>query len=94
MSQSPGTCSWLPKIAMTAGGEEIAVLWREIVFSGGSYGGEAFFSRSTDGGRTFSGSMNLSGTTARDGKGRLAERRWHNGSLAVPRDGTDTVLHN
>lgn len=40
---------------MTAGGEEIAVLWQEFVFSGGSHGGEAFFSRSTDGGRTFSG---------------------------------------
>jgi hypothetical protein len=85
VSRSPGIFSWLPKIAMSDSGEEIAVLWQEIVFSGGSHGGEAFFSRSTDGGRTFSEPLNLSQTPAGDGKGRLSERRWHNGSLAVAR---------
>jgi len=81
VSRSPGTFSWLSKVVMSPGGDEVFVLWQEIVFSGGSHGGEAFFSRSTDGGRTFSGPVNLSRSLAGDGKGRLTRERWHNGSL-------------
>jgi hypothetical protein len=32
----------------------VYVLWQEIVFSGGSHGGEIFFARSRDGGQTWS----------------------------------------
>lgn len=32
---------------------KVYVLWQEIVFSGGSHGGEIFFARSTDGGKSF-----------------------------------------
>ena len=47
----------------------------------GTHGGEIFFARSTDGGRTFSDPINLSNTIAGDGKGRITRRYWHNGSL-------------
>ena len=60
---------------------EVFILWQEIVFSGGSHGGEIFFARSTDGGRTFSAPFNLSNDIAGSGKGRLSLRYWHNGSL-------------
>jgi hypothetical protein len=60
---------------------EVFILWQEIVFSGGSHGGETFFARSTDGGRSFSRPLNLSNSRAGDGKGRLARDYWHNGSL-------------
>lgn len=91
VSRSGGTFSWLPKLAMSEDGESVFVLWQEIVFSGGSHGGEAFFSRSIDGGRTFSEPLNLSGSLAGDGKGRLTERYWHNGSLDLAR-GQDGAL--
>lgn len=89
VSASPGTFSWLPRVVLTEAGE-VFVLWQEIVFSGGSHGGEAFFARSDDGGRTFSAPVNLSGSEAGDGKGRLTRERWHNGSLDLARapDGT------
>jgi hypothetical protein len=59
----------------------VYVLWQEIVFSGGTHGGEIFFARSTNGGKTFSDAINLSNTIAGDGKGRITSRYWHNGSL-------------
>jgi hypothetical protein len=59
----------------------VYVLWQEIIFSGGSHGGEILFARSTDGGRTFSDPVNLSRSEAGDGKGRLTPEVWHNGSL-------------
>lgn len=82
VSRSPAVFSWLPRVAF--GGDDgsvVAVLWQEIVFSGGSHGGDVFFARSTDGGRTFSPPVNLSRSRAGDGKGRLDARRWDNGSL-------------
>lgn len=82
VSQSPNIFSWLPR--MVTFGQEINnvyILWQEIVFSGGSHGGEIFFARSIDGGRTFTRSLNLSNSIAGDGKGRLTLRYWHNGSL-------------
>ena len=59
----------------------VYVLWQEIVFSGGSHGGEILFARSTDGGKSFDDPVNLSNSIAGDGKGRLNRRYWHNGSL-------------
>ena len=91
VSRSPGTFSWLPRMVMTPGGG-VYVLWQEIVFSGGSHGGEAFFARSTDGGRSFSAPLNLSNSEAGDGKGRLTRERWHNGSLDLAR-APDGTLH-
>lgn len=82
ISNSPDIFSWLPR--MVVPGEPsgtIYVLWQEIVFSGGTHGGEIFFARSTDGGRTFADPINLSTTQAGAGKGRLRPQLWHNGSL-------------
>jgi hypothetical protein len=82
VSRSPGIFSWLPRVAIAEGDpNRVYVLWQEIVFSGGSHGGEIFFARSTDGGRSFDIPVNLSGTVAGDGKGRLSSDRWDNGSL-------------
>lgn len=82
VSKSPRIFSWLPRLVMASpDAGEVYVLWQEIVFSGGSHGGEIFFARSTDGGRTFSTPVNLSNTPAGDGKGRLTRDLWHNGSL-------------
>jgi hypothetical protein len=82
VSRSPDTFSWLPRIAMTGPpGDHVYILWQEIVFSGGSHGGEAFFARSTDGGETFEQPTNLSNTKRGVGKGRLTSDIWHNGSL-------------
>ncbi|OOG20629.1 hypothetical protein B1C78_17160 [Thioalkalivibrio denitrificans] len=82
VSRSSGIFSWLPRIVLTDGdAPSVYVLWQDIVFSGGSHGGEIFFSASFDGGRTFSEPVNLSNTTAGAGKGRLSANYWHNGSL-------------
>ncbi|MCG5549539.1 sialidase family protein [Halorhodospira halochloris] len=88
VSGSPDTFSWLPRVRID--GDHVYVLWQEIVFSGGSHGGEAFFARSTDAGKTFSEPINLSETTDGVGKGRLTSDAWDNGSLdlAVAPDGT------
>ena len=87
ISRSPEIFSWLPRIVLDD--STTYVLWQEIVFSGGSHGGEIFFARSTNSGRTFSAPMNLSRSVAGDGKGRINARTWHNGSLdlAVAPDG-------
>ncbi|WP_169617270.1 sialidase family protein [Nodosilinea sp. P-1105] len=82
VSRSPEVFSWLPRLVIaTDDAQNIYILWQDIVFSGGSHGGEIFFSRSTDGGRSFSPPMNLSNTVAGAGKGRLSANRWDNGSL-------------
>lgn len=80
VSGSPGTFSWLPRLVIGSS-DRVFVLWQEIVFSGGSHGGEIFFARSPDGGQNFSKPLNLSSTTNGAGKGRLTRRYWHNGSL-------------
>jgi hypothetical protein len=89
VSRSPKVFSWLPRIAIDAKGR-IFVLWQEIIFSGGSHGGDILFARSEDGGATFSKPLNLSNSVAGDGKGRINKDMWHNGSLdlAVAGDGT------
>lgn len=88
VSRSPQTFSWLPRVAIGADGV-VYVLWQEIIFSGGSHGGDILFARSQDGGATFSAPLNLSKSVAGDGKGRIDKHRWHNGSLdlAVAADG-------
>jgi hypothetical protein len=88
VSRSPTVFSWLPRIVV-ASQERIFILWQEIIFSGGSHGGEILFARSEDGGATFSAPLNLSRSIAGDGKGRINRDVWHNGSLdlAVGGDG-------
>jgi len=87
VSGNPGTFSWLPRMIISSGAaSEVYILWQEIVFSGGSHGGEILFARSTDGGKTFSNPVNLSNSIAGDGKGRLTRRYWHNGSLDLAMD--------
>lgn len=82
VSRSPEVFSWLPQVLLTKEDQAYAV-WQEIVFSGGSHGGEIFFARSDDGGRHFAQPLNLSNTIAGAGKGRLTKERWDNGSLDV-----------
>jgi len=82
VSRQPRTFSWLPRIALRPGdSRRVALLWQEIVFSGGSHGGEILFAASEDGGRSFAPALNLSKSVPGDGKGRLNREHWHNGSL-------------
>jgi hypothetical protein len=89
VSRSPAIFSWLPRIVLSRPNHVFA-LWQEIVFSGGSHGGEIFFARSRDGGASFSEPLNLSNSINGDGKGRIDKDSWHNGSLdlAIGTDGT------
>jgi hypothetical protein len=86
VSRTPEVFSWLPRVAVA--GDEVHVLWQEIVFSGGSHGGDLFHARSGDGGRSFAPPTNLSRSREGDGKGRLDRERWDNGSLDLAVDGT------
>lgn len=91
VSRTPRVFSWLPRIALSpAHAGDIYVLWQEIVFSGGSHGGDIFFARAVDGGESFGAPMNLSRSVAGDGKARISKDFWHNGSLdlAISRNGT------
>ncbi|HSH39130.1 MAG TPA: sialidase family protein [Chthoniobacterales bacterium] len=90
VSRNPTMFSWLPRIALAPDRpNDIYILWQEIVFSGGSHGGDIFFARSQDGGATFSEPVNLSSSKGGDGKGRTTAAEWDNGSLdiAVAADG-------
>jgi hypothetical protein len=91
VSRSGDTFSWLPRVVIAADDPDtLYVLWQEIIFSGGSHGGEILFARSGDGGETFSAPLNLSNTRHGAGKGRLTAQRWDNGSLDLAEgpDGT------
>lgn len=82
VSRSPLTFSWLPRISLAPDDPKMVyVLWQEIIFSGGSHGGDIYFARSADYGNTFSYPANLSRSTGGDGKGRISKDVWHNGSL-------------
>lgn len=82
ISRSPGTFSWLPRIATAPDdAAKLCVLWQEIIFSGGSHGGEILFARSLDGGASFTPPVNLSNSVGGDGKGRINRQAWSNGSL-------------
>jgi len=84
VSRSEGIFSWLPRVLISNGDQpdniEISMIWQDIVFRGGGHGGEIFFARSSDGGKTFTTPYNLSDTIAGSGKGRTDPQRWHNGS--------------
>ncbi|MBA3463279.1 MAG: exo-alpha-sialidase [Deltaproteobacteria bacterium] len=84
VSRTPAVFSWLPRLALD--GDVIHVLWQEIVFSGGSHGGDIFYARSRDGGVTFEDARNLSASLAGDGKGRIDAKTWNNGSLDLAVD--------
>ena len=93
VSRSPNIFSWLPRLVTTSDDPgAVYILWQEIVFSGGTHGGEIFFAGSTDGGKHFSSPLNLSNSVAGDGKGRLTRRYWHNGSLDLVR-GVEGTLY-
>ena len=90
VSRQPQTFSWLPRVLLhPADASRVFVLWQEIIFSGGSHGGEILFARSLDGGRSFGPAVNLSKSVPGDGKGRINADVWHNGSydLAVAAGG-------
>ncbi|MDN3519923.1 sialidase family protein [Halomonas ramblicola] len=92
VSRSANTFSWLPRVVMaTDEPDSVYVLWQEIIFSGGTHGGEILFARSPNGGETFSAPINLSNTQNGAGKGRLTTRRWDNGSLDLA-EGPDGEL--
>jgi len=84
VSRQPRSFSWLPRLTWAPDDDgRLYVLWQEIIFSGGSHGGEILFAVSGDGGRTFAAPLNLSNSRAGDGKGRLDRDTWHNGSLDI-----------
>jgi len=86
VSRTPRIFSWLPRMKISQDGSEVYIAWQEIIFSGGSHGGEILFTRSLDGGKTFSEPINLSNSLAGDGKGRLSRDIWDNGSLDIALD--------
>lgn len=90
VARSPATFSWMPRLA-AGGPDTLHVLWQEIIFSGGSHGGDILFARSTDGGRSFSPPLNLSASRGGDGKGRLDRDTWSNGSLDLAADADGMV---
>lgn len=93
VSRNPATFSWQPRIAVAKDAGQVPgaiySLWQEIIFSGGSHGGDILFARSTDGGAGFSAPLNLSRSRGGDGKGRQSRSVWSNGShdLAVAVNG-------
>jgi hypothetical protein len=82
VSRHPETFSWLPRVAIAADGR-IFIAWQEIIFSGGSHGGDILVASSRDGGKSFSAPINLSDSREGDGKGRIDRDHWHNGSLDI-----------
>lgn len=92
VSRSGDTFSWLPRLVIAGDDPDtLYVLWQEILFSGGSHGGDILFARSQDGGMTFSEPLNLSRSREGAGKGRLSEQRWDNGSLDLA-EGPDGII--
>ncbi|MEJ7932244.1 sialidase family protein [Ramlibacter sp. AN1015] len=93
VARAPQTFSWIPRLALVPGApQRVLVLWQEIIFSGGSHGGEMMFARSDDGGRSFSPPLNLSRSRGGDGKGRIDPSIWHNGSYELVADADGRVV--
>lgn len=90
ISRNPATFSWLPRVALGQPGR-VFILWQEIIFSGGSHGGEILFARSENDGASFSEPLNLSNSVGGDGKGRVTKEYWDNGSLDIAVSGEGTV---
>jgi hypothetical protein len=87
VSRNRATFSWLPRIVTAPDApQKIYLLWQEIIFSGGSHGGDILFARSEDGGASFSAPLNLSNSIGGDGKGRIDRDIWSNGSLDLAID--------
>jgi hypothetical protein len=75
VSRSPKIFSWLPRVALSsAQPSDLYILCQEIVFSGGSHGGEIFFARSRDGGANFSEPLNFSNRSTVTERGGLTKR--------------------
>lgn len=92
VSRSAATFSWLPRVVIAPDApHKVFLLWQEIIFSGGSHGGDIFFAHSQDGGATFSQPVNLSASVGGDGKGRITADIWHNGSLDLAADSGGAV---
>jgi hypothetical protein len=85
VSGQPKIFSWMPRLAWEpqADGQRLHVLWQEIIFSGGSHGGEILTSLSVDGGQSFTAPKNLSRSREGDGKGRINHEVWDNGSFDI-----------
>jgi len=82
VSRDPQTLSWLPRVALAPdASRRVFVLWQEIIFSGGSHGGDILFASSDDGGKSFAQPINLTRSVAGEGKARINREVWHNGSL-------------
>jgi hypothetical protein len=93
VSRTPKTFSWLPRVVIAPDDPRtVYVIWQEIIFSGGSHGGDILFARSDNGGASFSEPINLSDSIGGDGKGRINKEIWHNGSLDLVA-GTDGNLY-
>jgi hypothetical protein len=87
VSNTPQVFSWLPRIVCSPRDPHLVfVLWQEIVFSGGTHGGDIFFARSVDGGQKFERAHNLSRSPNGDGKARIDAQTWLNGSLDLVTD--------
>lgn len=83
VSRTPASFSWLPKLRTA--GSKVYVLWQEILFGGGSHGGDMLFARSDDGGASFGTAVNLTEAASGKGKGRINKDIWHNGSYDLVR---------
>jgi hypothetical protein len=93
VSRSPATFSWLPRMTRAPDQpQRIYMIWQEIIFSGGSHGGDILFARSDDNGATFSQPLNISHSIGGDGKGRINRDVWHNGSFDLV-SGPDGALY-
>ncbi|NML43290.1 exo-alpha-sialidase [Ramlibacter sp. G-1-2-2] len=94
LSGEARTFSWMPRLAWApeADGQQLHVLWQEIIFSGGSHGGEMLTATSNNGGRSFAATRNLSQSKEGDGKGRISRAVWDNGSFDIATAPGGTVL--
>ena len=93
VSRNPSTFSWLARTAIDLQQPDRRyLLMQEIIFSGSSRGGEIFFARSDDGGRSFTLAGNLSQSTGGDGKGRINRKVGHNDSLNIVAGSDDKVF--
>lgn len=92
VSRSGATFSWLPRAVVAPEDVRLVhVLWQEIIFSGGTHGGDILFARSVDSGVTFTEPVNLSSSVAGDGKARLDADTWDNGSLDLARSSSGAL---